>query len=449
MKEYDVVVVGGGPAGLSTGAECANNGIKTLVIEKDSLELSKKALITFKEAVDSWNLKECVVGRVRGLNFNSEYGGGTAKASRYAGFTIDQSLFNKEMRGKTEVQIWDKTKVVCAERKEGKVLVKTEGREKEVVKTPLIIDATGSFANASRMLGKKVELKMGFAGYGVKLQANENEDLLSHFSLDKETVGFWGGSYRKLHGYMWDGALYPYEDGSLDICCGETGVYPSLIRKYQLKNEYEYCKKVLGERWKFLKDFYKEGFSKGKVVKEHWGFIKENMEREPFDANLLMVGDNTGRVSLTTGEGFQPALIYGKIAGDFATKAISEERVDKKYLSGYDTLLDENEVTGKDWSKAVSMILRLGSDHIVAFIISCLGRIAVKFGEDELINLMSTGKAQDKQKMEFGIDIAKHLTKLVIRKDYRKDFFSGDYIRRVYPESKIWLAPKIKEVFDL
>jgi flavin-dependent dehydrogenase len=317
------------------------------------------------------------------------------------------------------------------------------------VEAPLIIDATGSFSWVARRLGKKVNLKMGFVGYGIKLESKNKESLLPYFGLDEETVGFWGGSYRKIHGYMWDASLYPYQDGSIDICCGETGIFPSPIRKYQLDNEYDYCKQRLKERWKFLEDFYKEGFSRGKVVKEHWGFIKENLEKDPFDANLLMVGDNTGRVSLVTGEGFQPALVCGGLAGDFATRAITEGKVDKGYLSEYRSLLEENEITGRNWAKAVNSVLRIGSNYLVAFVISCLGRFAVKFGEEEIVNLMNTSKVKENKILEYGIEMMKHLAKLGLSPSYRRDFASGEYMRRKYPDAKIWLAPKIKERLDL
>jgi Dehydrogenases (flavoproteins) len=44
MEHYDVVVVGGGPAGLSAGVKCAENGVKTLIIEKDPIDTAKKSL---------------------------------------------------------------------------------------------------------------------------------------------------------------------------------------------------------------------------------------------------------------------------------------------------------------------------------------------------------------------------------------------------------------------
>lgn len=36
MKKYDVVIIGGGPAGMGAGIECAKTGAKTLIIERDN-----------------------------------------------------------------------------------------------------------------------------------------------------------------------------------------------------------------------------------------------------------------------------------------------------------------------------------------------------------------------------------------------------------------------------
>ena len=36
MKKYDVVIIGGGPAGMGAGIECAKTGAKTLIIERES-----------------------------------------------------------------------------------------------------------------------------------------------------------------------------------------------------------------------------------------------------------------------------------------------------------------------------------------------------------------------------------------------------------------------------
>ena len=448
MEKHEVIVVGAGPAGLSTAVKLTQNGIDTLLIDKDPIEMAKKAWVTFQDAIDAWDLKDCAVAGIRGLNFNSLLGGGTAKASKRAGYTIDQSLFNKEMLSKAEVRVLDRSRVTAAERRDGKVILKTE---KEELESSLVIDATGSFATITNMLGKNAKPKVGFTGYGVKLSADEN--LLPYFGLDEEIVGFWGGSDRNLstglRGYMWDGALYPYNDGSIDVCCGITGSYPSSVRNNTLDNEYEFCKKRLEEKWNFLQKFYKEGFSKGKVVKTYWGFIKENLEPRPYDDNLLMIGDNTGRVSLVTGEGFQPALIYGKMCADFATKMITEGKTGRGDLSQWKNILEENEITGREWSKLVNIFLRTGSDYGVALLLSCLGRFGVKFGEDDIIALMSTSKVEEREIMEYAKEILKHGAKFALSKKYRKDFLSGDYLKRKYPDATVWVDPKIKEMLGV
>jgi flavin-dependent dehydrogenase len=448
MEKHDVVVVGAGPAGLSAAVKLAQNGTDVVLIEKDPIDLAKKAWVTFKGAVDAWDLKESVVAEIRGLNFNSRFGGGSAKASKKAGYTIDQSLFNKELLSKTELNVMDRVKVTSAERKDGKVRLRV-GRE--TIESSIVIDATGSFAIIANMLGKRSRPKMGFTGYGAKLSADEN--LLPYFGLDEETVGFWGGSDRDLstglRGYMWDGALYPYREGSIDVCCGVTGPYPASVRKNALKNEYEYCRNRLSGKWTFLKDFYREGFSKGREAKRYWGFIKENLEPRPYDDNLLMVGDNTGRVSLVTGEGFLPAVVYGKMCADFATGMITEGKSDRGSLAQWGSLLEERELTGREWTKIVNLALRMGSDYAVALLISCLGRFAVKFDEDTLIALMSSSRFDEKEIIGFATEIMKHGVKLVLSKEYRKEFVSGEYVAKKYPDAKVWMDPKIKDLLGL
>ena len=36
MTKYDVVIIGGGPAGMGAGIECSKTGAKTLIIERDN-----------------------------------------------------------------------------------------------------------------------------------------------------------------------------------------------------------------------------------------------------------------------------------------------------------------------------------------------------------------------------------------------------------------------------
>jgi Dehydrogenases (flavoproteins) len=40
-NNYEVVIVGGGPAGLSAGVRCANEGVKTLLVEATDILLPK------------------------------------------------------------------------------------------------------------------------------------------------------------------------------------------------------------------------------------------------------------------------------------------------------------------------------------------------------------------------------------------------------------------------
>jgi hypothetical protein len=39
--------------------------------------------------------------------------------------------------------------------------------------------------------------------------------------------------------------------------------------------------------------------------------------------------------------------------------------------------------------------------------------------------------------------------KLVLSKEYRKEFVSGEYVAKKYPDAKVWIDPKIKDLLGL
>jgi hypothetical protein len=94
-------------------------------------------------------------------------------------------------------------------------------------------------------------------------------------------------------------------------------------------------------------------------------------------------------------------------------------------------------------------VLRTGSDYAVALLISCLGRFGVKFGEDDIIALMNSSHVSERDMMDYSKEILKHGIKLVLSKEYQKEFISGEYMRRKYPDAKVWVDPKIKELLGL
>ncbi len=50
MKEYDVIIVGGGPGGLSASIYTARTNLKTLIIEKRYRDIAQ--CLTFINSVD-------------------------------------------------------------------------------------------------------------------------------------------------------------------------------------------------------------------------------------------------------------------------------------------------------------------------------------------------------------------------------------------------------------
>jgi len=76
-KTYDVMVIGGGPSGLFTSFLLSKNGIKTVLIEKDS-EIGKDVVcsgVISKEAFTRYKLPEtAIVGSLKDAELYSPGG---------------------------------------------------------------------------------------------------------------------------------------------------------------------------------------------------------------------------------------------------------------------------------------------------------------------------------------------------------------------------------------
>ena len=63
MERYDVIVLGGGPAGLAAAIRLAERGISVLLLEKGILGKTAKTWLTFYEGLNNFGLQECIRNR--------------------------------------------------------------------------------------------------------------------------------------------------------------------------------------------------------------------------------------------------------------------------------------------------------------------------------------------------------------------------------------------------
>ena len=73
-QKFDVIIIGGGPAGLGSAIHLAEKGMEVLLLEKNKIGLTQKTWLTFDYIVEKYGLEESVRNRFSGVIFSCYLG---------------------------------------------------------------------------------------------------------------------------------------------------------------------------------------------------------------------------------------------------------------------------------------------------------------------------------------------------------------------------------------
>ena len=98
MKNYDVIIIGAGPAGLGSALNLAKKGIKVLVVEENKLGKTEKTWVTFLPVLKKYNLEENIVNRIGSLTFRSYLGGCYKLDGKFAAAVDEENVLKNLTR---------------------------------------------------------------------------------------------------------------------------------------------------------------------------------------------------------------------------------------------------------------------------------------------------------------------------------------------------------------
>jgi electron transfer flavoprotein-quinone oxidoreductase len=353
MENFDVIIVGGGPAGLSAAISAAKAGMKTVVIERGDYPGTKNVMggILYTKATDMvvpefWKEapleRPIIEQRIAMLSGDESIMAGYRDpawgAEPYNAHSVFRVKFDRwlaEQAEKAGVMIISETLVEDLLYQNNNVVGVRTGRAEGDLGAKVVIIAEGVNNFLAVKAGLAKPLKPALVAVTVKeVIALPKEKIEDRFCLEEgqgATIELYGDSTAGLMGV---GFIYTNKES---ISIGVGAILEPMIRNNWTPNdllEYlkskPYVKRLLqgGETKEYLAHLIPEG-GYNQVPKLH-------------RQGVLVVGDTAMLMNSLNREGSNLAMISGKIAGEVAAQAITSGDVSDQAMTVYETRLKES-----------------------------------------------------------------------------------------------------------
>lgn len=303
--DYDVIVVGAGPAGVPAAIKAAEKGVKTLLIERNETIMAKKpcgeatSMGTFKDlGIDPkpYIVLHKVIPRVvapNGKYFDIDV------AETYS---INKTMYLQELALKAAemgAHIRVREPVTAVSRDGDVMKVKTKNG---VYRCRVVIGADGYHSIVAKSMG--VRERSEPIPTVIYLMANVRLE-------DPDIAYFYLGSEVAPKGYAW---IFPKSDKVAEVGIGVRG-----------GNAKDYLDK-------FVK-MHRDELGDAQVIDYRGAPVPiGGLISKPYGDGYILVGDAAGTVMPLTGAGMHPSGVAGLVAGETAAEAVLSGDTSEKAL---------------------------------------------------------------------------------------------------------------------
>lgn len=378
--DYDIVVVGGGPAGSSAAYAAAGAGMRVALVEKEKsvAHTVRTSGVTWIDQISQYGIPHDCYNPIRNFVFHSPNNRVSIGDGRFHSAVLDVRKTYRWLASQATsagAELFVNTSVTSAITESGKVTgvrAIRDGSETEFIGR-VIIDASGF----GSVVAKSMKLAAPWRRFGAGAEYEARVD-----NVSEDTWWLMVGQKYSPAGYAW---IFPVGGDVVRIGVGigkpDSATDPAARLDELVKNR-EGPISDLGRIEPF--EF-------------HCGLIpNDGLVRRTIYDNLILVGDAAGQANPLVLEGIRYAIRFGRLAGTVSAGAVSRDNTLRSGLAEYESIC-RSEIAKKiasarrvqdrwlkssdrDWDRELDVIGQLKPDEFLDF-------IKAEFGLSSILHL--------------------------------------------------------------
>ncbi len=367
--DYDVVIVGGGPAGLSAALSSAKKNVSVAVLEREEAiaQSIRTSGVTWISDVISFGIPSDCYNSIRNYSFYSANNHVTLRSTQPQAAVLDvrktyQFLAHRAARAGADIFLRANVTGPLINEKGKLAGVKVVSLKEDLTfRSKLVIDASGFYS----VIGKAIGTVPQWKRFGVGAEYEAYVD-----TVDPETWTLMVGQQYSPAGYAW---IFPLDRNKVRIGVGIGKPESQMDPTQRLLELMDKRPGPIGQLGRIV------------PIEFHYGLIpNEGLTHKTIDDNLILVGDSAGQANPLVLEGIRYAIEFGTTAGNVAADCVIKNDTSKESLKPYEDTWKKAigskiraavkvqsrwlNLTDEEWDKEINIINELSAEEFLDFV---------------------------------------------------------------------------------